>query len=67
MVESPTDINDQLRKWARGLYTTDEFRDALERIPPAEYIELSYYERWLRAIETVLAEKGLLAPGDTVP
>jgi hypothetical protein len=52
---------------SRGLYTTDEFRDALERIPPAEYIELSYYERWLRAIETVLAEKGLLAPGDTAP
>jgi nitrile hydratase subunit beta len=45
---------------ARGLYSTDEFRDALERIPPQEYLELSYYERWLRAIETVLADKDLL-------
>jgi nitrile hydratase subunit beta len=55
-------LNGVLR--SRGLYTTDEFRDAIERIPPAEYMELSYYERWLRAIETVLAEKGLLVPED---
>jgi nitrile hydratase subunit beta len=55
-------LNGVLR--SRGLYTTDEFRDAIERIPPAEYFELSYYERWLRAIETVLAEKGLLARDD---
>lgn len=45
---------------SRGVYTTDEFRDAIERIPPAEYVSLRYYERWLRAIETVLAEKGVL-------
>ena len=44
---------------ARGIYNVDEFRDAIERIPPAEYLEASYYERWLRAIETLLAEKGL--------
>ena len=56
-------LNGVLR--SRGLYTTDEFRDAIERIPPAEYIELSYYGRWLRAIETVLAEKGLLAAEDS--
>ena len=40
----------------------DELRDAIERIPPAEYLALSYYERWLRATELLLAEKGLLAP-----
>jgi hypothetical protein len=51
-------LNGVLR--ARGVYTTDEFRDAIERIPPAEYVSLSYYERWLRAIETVLADKGVL-------
>jgi hypothetical protein len=45
---------------ARGLYGVDEFRDAIERIPPQEYLELGYYERWLRAIETLLAEKSLL-------
>jgi nitrile hydratase subunit beta len=39
----------------------DDLRDAIERIPPAEYLALSYYERWLRAVEMLLAEKGLLA------
>jgi nitrile hydratase len=38
----------------------DELRDAIERIPPAEYLTLSYYERWLLATEMLLAEKGLL-------
>lgn len=38
----------------------DDLRDAIERIPPAEYLTMSYYERWLRATEVLLAEKGLL-------
>jgi hypothetical protein len=38
----------------------DELRDAIERIPPVEYLAMSYYERWLRAAEMLLAEKGLL-------
>jgi hypothetical protein len=50
-------LNGALR--ARGLYNVDEFRDAIERIPPAEYLQASYYERWLRAMETLLAEKGI--------
>jgi nitrile hydratase subunit beta len=54
-------LNGVLR--ARGLYGVDEFRDAIERIPPLEYLELGYYERWLRAIETLLAEKALLPDG----
>ena len=36
------------------------FRDAIERIPPQEYLGLTYYERWLRAIETLLDDKDLL-------
>jgi nitrile hydratase subunit beta len=47
----------------RGVFTGDEFRDAIERIPPAEYLSLSYYERWLHAMETLVVEKGLLPPG----
>ncbi len=42
-----------------GVFGTDEFRDAIERIPPAEYLAATYYERWLRAIETLLDEKGV--------
>lgn len=44
----------------KGVYTLDEFRDAVERMPADEYHRASYYERWLVAIETLLARKGVL-------
>lgn len=44
----------------KGVYNLDEFRDAIERMPPAEYLSAPYYERWLAAIERLLAEKGAL-------
>ena len=49
----------------------DEFRHAIERIPPAQYLASSYYERWLAAAEILLVERGgvtreeLLAKEDT--
>jgi nitrile hydratase len=46
----------------RGVYNLDEFRDAIERMPPHEYLAASYYERWLAAISTLLAEKGIATP-----
>ena len=46
----------------RGVYDLDEFRDAIERIPPQEYLAASYYEKWFRAITTLLAEKGIATP-----
>lgn len=45
-----------------GVYTLDEFRDAIERMPPERYLAASYYERWFTAITTLLAEKGIAAP-----
>ena len=45
-----------LRK--RGLINDDELRDAIERLPPEEYLTASYYERWLGALETLADEKG---------
>jgi hypothetical protein len=45
------------------LFTTDEFRDAIERMPPADYLAASYYERWLTALETLLRERGVLPDG----
>jgi nitrile hydratase subunit beta len=47
----------------RGVYNLDEFRDAVERMPPDEYLAASYYERWLHAITTLLVEKGVV-PGE---
>jgi nitrile hydratase len=40
----------------------DEHRDAIERMPPADYLNSSYYERWLAGLCTLLTERGLLSP-----
>jgi nitrile hydratase subunit beta len=48
----------------RGIYTLDEFRDAVERIPVPEYLASSYYERWLRAISMLLAERGIVTEAE---
>jgi len=42
----------------------DAGRHAIERIPPAEYLGLPYYGRWLRALEARLAELGVLGQGE---
>ncbi len=44
----------------RGAYTLDEFRYAIERMDPQQYLATSYYERWLHAIETLVKEKGII-------
>ncbi len=47
-----------------GVMNVDELRRGIESMPPREYEEASYYERWLYSVETILAEKGVLAPGE---
>jgi nitrile hydratase len=39
----------------------DEHRDAIERMPPADYLNSSYYERWLAGLCTLLSERGPLS------
>jgi Nitrile hydratase beta subunit len=48
----------------RGVMNVDELRRGIESMPPDEYERASYYERWLFAVETILEEKGILAPGE---
>ena len=43
----------------RGLFNSDELRDAIERLPPADYLAASYYERWLAAIEALVDRRGV--------
>jgi len=45
---------------AAAEFNIDEFRHAIERIPPGQYLASSYYERWLSAAETLLVERGLV-------
>src|SRR5204863_72762 len=43
------------RKW-----NIDMGRHSRERIPPAEYLAATYYEKWLRGLEMLLVENGLV-------
>ncbi len=47
---------------AKGLQTTDELRRAIESLD--HYRDLSYYERWTAATESLLVEKGVLTSGE---
>ncbi len=38
----------------------DELRRAIEDMEPARYEQSKYYEKWLHAVETIMAEKGIL-------
>jgi len=49
---------------AAGIYNLDEFRDAIERMPPVEYLTSSYYEKWFGAFTTLLVEKGVVTAED---
>lgn len=44
---------------AHGVFNIDEFRHAIERMPPARYLAATYYERWLDAVTRLCIEKGL--------
>ena len=44
----------------QGLFNIDEFRHAIERMNWRHYLESSYYEHWLTAMETLLSEKGII-------
>ena len=44
----------------RRLFTTDQHRDAVERIDAGAYHAITYFERWLAAIERVAVERGLI-------
>jgi nitrile hydratase len=46
--------------WERGILNVDEHRRAIESLEPGAYETLSYYERWLVALESLLIEKGIV-------
>jgi nitrile hydratase beta subunit len=42
----------------------DFVRSQMEATPPVEYVQLSYYELWLRTLETIAVAKGVISAGD---
>jgi nitrile hydratase len=44
----------------QGIGGADELRRGIEDVPEADYLSLSYYERWIRSTEGMLVGKGIL-------
>jgi len=42
-------------------FNVDEFRREIERIPPADYLNTHYFEKWLIALEWFLQDRGLVS------
>jgi nitrile hydratase beta subunit len=47
---------------ALGAWNIDAGRHSRERMPPADYLAATYYERWLWGLERLLEERGFVAP-----
>ena len=47
-----------------GYWNIDASRHVRESLPPAIYYNASYYEIWLRALETLLERAGEVTPGE---
>ncbi len=60
MWEKRTDAMLRILTRDRHIIRVDELRRAIESIPSRDYETMSYYERWITAIETLIIEKGLL-------
>jgi nitrile hydratase subunit beta len=45
---------------AWGKWNLDAMRHAIERIPPADYLGMSYYEKWLAALVDLVTGRGLV-------
>jgi nitrile hydratase len=53
-------INSSLR--AIGKWNLDAWRHQIELLPPAGYLQMTYYERWLEINEQLLVKHGLVTP-----
>lgn len=51
-------INRAIGAWGR--WNIDAGRHAVERLPPADYLRMSYYEKWLTRNIELLVTRGLL-------
>ena len=44
----------------RGLVNVDQLRRGIESLPPDAYDRMSYYERWMHSIATIMLERGVV-------
>jgi nitrile hydratase len=46
---------------AHGYWCVDEMRRAIESIPRDDYLNITYYQKWLAALYILVKEKNLLS------
>lgn len=51
---------------ALGRWSVDAARHAVERLPPADYRAMSYYERWLAALAAMSIKAGLVGRAELI-
>ncbi len=49
---------------AKKVMSVDELRRGIEAIPEAEYLRLSYYEKWIRSIADNLLARGVITEAE---
>jgi nitrile hydratase beta subunit len=49
---------------AMGKWNIDAWRHQIELLPPVDYLQMTYYERWLRINEQLLVKHGLVTPAE---
>jgi hypothetical protein len=49
---------------AKGVMTVDELRRAIESIPEADYLRLTYYRKWIRSITANLLTRGVITEAE---
>jgi nitrile hydratase len=49
-------------RYSAGNWSIDVNRHQIDLIPPAEYLNMSYYEKWLRSTEELLVIHGMVTP-----
>jgi len=48
----------------RRLMNTDMLRRGIESLPPDAYDRMSYYERWMHSIRTMMLERGVVTEAE---
>ena len=48
----------------KQVMSVDELRRGIEAIPEAEYLRLTYYQRWIRSITGILLAKGVVSEAE---
>ena len=51
-----------MRAWRR--WNIDAWRYSIELIPPAEYLRMTYYEKWLAGLTRLLVKTGVVTPAE---